>query len=393
MKEHILKLAEEASPKLVEIRRDLHEHPELGFEEVRTAEIVAGILESLGIEVQRGVSKTGVVGLIRGKHPGKTLLLRADMDALPVGEENEVAYCSKEAGKMHACGHDAHTTWLLGTAMILAQIREELHGTVKLVFQPSEEAPGGCDSMVSAGILKNPHVDMALAGHVAPSYKTGTYWIQKGPVTANPDFFTLKLYGNGAHGSEPHHSVDAINMGVKVYELLQTFVSRISNPNDEVVLSVCVFRSGTSQGAIPGDCEIGGTVRSFKPEIQQQAKAFIEQCAKAVTELYGGRYEFNYRINCFPVQNDPDLTERVWENTEELFGKQTVVRQAEKNMGGEDFCFISREVPSVFIHAGSWDGTPATAYPLHNPRFDLDETVLEKMAALFAYNAWKLLEK
>ena len=386
-KEQILEMARQLDPKLREIWQDLHRHPELGFEEVYTARKVAEVLRGLEMEVHDQVGGTGVVGIIRGAHPGKTLLLRADMDALPIQEETGLACASCTPGKMHACGHDAHVTWLLGAAMLLSRMRQELHGTVKLLFQPSEEAPGGAQRMLACGVLKDPDVDMALAAHVSPAYPAGKYLLQTGPVTANPDFFTLTLCGKGAHGSQPEKAVDAINMGVKVYELLETFVSRCISPCTEAVLSVCTFHAGTSRGAIPGSCELTGTVRSFQPQVQQAAKAFIDQCAKAVTQIYGGSYTLDYRIACFPVENDPDLTCSVQAHTEELLGPDAVLTQADRFMGGEDFCFISREVPSVFAFVGCKNEELFQAAPLHNPAFRLDEAILAPTAAMLSYNA------
>lgn len=386
-KEQILEMARQLDPKLREIWQDLHRHPELGFEEVYTARKVAEVLRGLEMEVHDQVGGTGVVGIIRGAHPGKTLLLRADMDALPIQEETGLACASCTPGKMHACGHDAHVTWLLGAAMLLSRMRQELHGTVKLLFQPSEEAPGGAQRMLACGVLKDPDVDMALAAHVSPDYPAGKYLLQTGPVTANPDFFTLTLCGKGAHGSQPEKAVDAINMGVKVYELLETFVSRCISPCTEAVLSVCTFHAGTSRGAIPGSCELTGTVRSFQPQVQQAAKAFIDQCAKAVTQIYGGSYTLDYRIACFPVENDPDLTCSVQAHTEELLGPDAVLTQADRFMGGEDFCFISREVPSVFAFVGCKNEELFQAAPLHNPAFRLDEAILAPTAAMLSYNA------
>lgn len=391
-KEQILEMARQLDPKLREIWQDLHRHPELGFEEVYTARKVAEVLRGLEMEVHDQVGGTGVVGIIRGAHPGKTLLLRADMDALPIQEETGLACASCTPGKMHACGHDAHVTWLLGAAMLLSRMRQELHGTVKLLFQPSEEAPGGAQRMLACGVLKDPDVDMALAAHVSPDYPSGKYLLQTGPVTANPDFFTLTLCGKGAHGSQPEKAVDAINMGVKVYELLETFVSRCISPCTQAVLSVCTFHAGTSRGAIPGSCELTGTVRSFQPQVQQAAKAFIDQCAKAVTQIYGGSYTLDYRIACFPVENDPDLTCSVQAHTEELLGPDAVLTQADRFMGGEDFCFISREVPSAFAFVGCKNEELFQAAPLHNPAFRLDEAILAPTAAMLSYNAVCLLQ-
>ena len=228
MTQNILDLAAELQPRLIEIRRDLHAHPEIGLQEVRTSAIVADTLESLGLEVKRNFYATGVVGLLRGAKPGKTLLIRADMDALPVKEETGLPYQSVCDGKMHACGHDAHTTWLLGTAMILSQMRDHLCGNVKFMFQPAEENPGGANEMIHEGILQNPTVDFAMGAHVSPELPAGMYVIEDGPVTSNPDFFRVTIQGKGAHGASPHTGVDAIMMGVKVYNLLETFVSRLS---------------------------------------------------------------------------------------------------------------------------------------------------------------------
>lgn len=391
VKHTILQLAEACAPRLQAIWEELHRNPELGFQEFRTAETIADILKGLDIETETGVGGTGVIGVIPGKRPGRTLLLRADMDALAVEETTGLACASQNPGKMHACGHDAHMTWLLGAAMILSQLREELEGTVRLLFQPSEEKDCGAKKAVEAGALQG--VDMALAAHVSPNYDAGTYLIQDGAVTANADFFQLKLFGKGSHGSEPQSAVDAINMGVKIYELLQTFVSRLSVPAHEVVLSVCTFQSGTNWGTIPGECALTGTVRSFLPEVRERARSFIEECAKAVTILYGGRYELSYHMSAAAVYNHSALAAQVRASTAELLGAQTVVPEAEKFMGGEDFCYISQEVPSVYFFAGCRNDAQFQAVPLHNPAFRLDESVLPRTAAVFAYNALRLLRE
>ena len=393
IEEQVLEAARAIAPQLIEFRRDLHRHPEIGLKEERTSEQVAQALEALGLEVQRNFFATGVVGLLRGSQPGKTILIRADMDALPVQELNDSPYRSQCDGVMHACGHDAHTAWLLGAATILAGMKETLKGNVKFMFQPAEECPGGANEMIQEGILENPKVDFAMGAHVTPDLPTGRYLIDPGAVTANPDFFKVTLLGRDAHGSSPHQSVDAINMGVQVYNLLQSFVSRLSDPCDEVVLSVCMFNSGTARGAIPGRCELQGTVRSFRPEVRQQARDFIEGAARSVTGLYGGEYDFYYEAKSFPVMNDPDLTARVRKHTQRLLGENAPAPAGKKFMGGEDYCFIARAAPSVFLFAGCRNDGQFEAAPLHNPRFQLDEEIIPATAALLAYNALQILNE
>lgn len=391
MTQNILDLAAEFQPRLIEIRRDLHAHPEIGLQEVRTSAIVADTLESLGLEVKRNFYATGVVGLLRGAKPGKTLLIRADMDALPVKEETGLPYQSVCDGKMHACGHDAHTTWLLGTAMILSQMRDHLCGNVKFMFQPAEENPGGANEMIHEGILQNPTVDFAMGAHVSPELPAGMYVIEDGPVTSNPDFFRVTIQGKGAHGASPHTGVDAIMMGVKVYNLLETFVSRLSDPCEPVVLSVCKMIGGTARGAIAESCVLEGTVRSFRPEFREQARAFIDASSRAVTQLYGGSYDFYYEAKSFPVMNDPTVASQVRKAAAQIVGEEQVLSKFKKFMGGEDYCFIARAVPSAFLFAGCANPEQFESMPLHSARFQLDEHILGTTAAVFSRAALLLL--
>ena len=391
MTQRILELAAEIQPRLVEIRRDIHAHPELGLEEERTSAIVADTLEALGLEVRRNFYATGVVGLLRGAKPGKTLLLRADMDALPVREETGLPYKSLCDGKMHACGHDAHTTWLLGTAMILSRLRDQLCGNVKFMFQPAEENPGGANEMIHEGLLQNPDVDFAMGAHVNPTLPAGKYLIEDGPVTSNPDFFRITLVGKGSHGSAPQDGIDAIAMGVKVYNLLETFVSRLSDPCEPVVLSVCKMTGGTTRGAIAERCVLEGTVRSFRQEIRQQAKDFIDASCRAVTGLYGGTYDFYYEAKSFSVMNDPAIAAQARRAAADIVGEENVLAKDRKFMGGEDYCFIARAVPSAFLFVGCANPDAFESMPLHSARFQLDERVLGNTAAVFSQAALQLL--
>ncbi len=384
MNNTIKTIAAEIQDELVKIRRDLHSHPELGLQENRTSDIVAAKLKEIGLEVDRDCYATGVVGLLRGAGEGKTVLIRADMDALPLCELNDHGYVSKYEGKMHACGHDAHTTWLLGTAMILSRIRDKINGNVKFMFQPAEEAPGGAEHMVANAVLENPKVDISFGAHVLPDIDAGVYLMQDGPVTSNPDFFDIVIQGKGAHGSTPHDSIDPIAMGVSVYDELQKFISRKVDIYNPMVLSVCIFNAGTARGIIPDSCRIAGTVRSFLPQQRVMAKKYIEDCVRHTTELYGGSYTFEYIDNAFPVVNNPDLTEKVRGYTVKFLGKDSVISDYRKFMGGEDYCFVAREVPSTFMFVGCKNEDKFKSYPLHNPRFDIDEDILSTTAAVFS---------
>lgn len=368
----------------IDIRRQIHTHPELGSEEVLTSDLVAKELTDMGAEVQRGYAVTGVVGLIHGKKgPGKTIMIRADMDALPMEETGSCPYRSQVAGVAHACGHDVHTASVLGAARILSQMKDEFSGTVKLCFQPAEEAStGGASQMVAEGLLENPHVDFSIGMHVNPSQQVGMVAIEPGPITAYPDFFSFTFHGKGGHGSFPSKANDPIAAMVTAYQMINGISKRIS-PLEPAVIQVCSIQAGTAEAVIPDSAKAMGTVRTLHEHNRMIVKKNLEQIVQQVADLYGMKYEFNYRGRCFPVQNDPTLVPYVKESVSAIFEKGFYADEALK-IGGEDYCFISQQVPSVFMVVGCSDGTPATQYPLHNPNFNVDESVMEKASAAFA---------
>lgn len=371
------------------IRETIHMHPELGEEEVETGRLVMEELDKLGIEYQSGIAKTGILGLIKGNNPkGKTILLRADMDALPMEERNDCPYRSQNPGVMHACGHDVHTSMLLGAARLLAGIKEELNGNVKLCFQPAEEAAsGGAQLMVEEGVLEHPKVDFALALHVEPQFQIGSCGLSSGAVTAFPDFFSIKFKGQGGHGSLPHLSVDPIAPAVEACKMLGELKSKV-DPMEPCVIQVCMIHGGTAQAVIPDECTVEGTVRIFSKGARSAVKNGIQRIAQNVCSIYGTTCELNYRGRCFSVINDETYTKCVGESIREFYELGFVNN---KDMGGEDFCFISDKVPSVYIPVGTANEDPATQYPVHNPNFEIDNRVFAIGAATLAKCAYDFL--
>lgn len=367
-----------------DIRHQLHAHPELGSEEIETGKLIEKELTAMGIEVRRGYATTGLVGLLHGeKGPGKTIMIRADIDALPMEELNDVPYRSQNPGKMHACGHDAHTASLLGAARILSQLRSEFAGTVKFCFQPAEESStGGGQAMVQDGVLENPHVDFSIGMHVCPDKPVGYAAIEPGAITSYPDFFYFSFTGKGGHGSFPSKCNDPILPMVAAYQMILGIEKRIS-PLEPSVVQVCSLQAGSAEAVIPDSSKGMGTVRTLSEKNRNIVKSELERIVKQVAEIYQMDYEFRYRGRCFPVQNDPNLVPKVQGSVASIFDKGFFINESMK-IGGEDYCFISEKVPSVYFMAGSSDGTPRTQYPLHSPYFDLDESVMEKASSAFA---------
>jgi len=383
----IIKKAESIKEELIDIRRDIHSHPELGLTEIRTAGLVADKLRALGITVQTGVGETGVVGILKGNHPGKTILLRADMDCLAMAELNDVPYKSQNEGLMHACGHDAHTTWLLGTAMILSEIKEQIHGNIKFVFQPAEEGQGGAERMIKDGVLENPKVDYALGAHIWPTVEAGKIGLKYGSVMAAPDMFDIRIKGKGGHGAEPHNAIDPISIACQVYMSLQTIVSRRVNPIDSVVLTISMFNAGSAHNVIPDHVDIVGTVRTLTTEMRTSVPKLMEQIIKGVCEANEGTYDFNYKPYYPPVINVDSAVDIVKEATEDILGKEAVVIMPKPTMGGEDFSYFLEKVPGAFFVVGTYNEAKGIVNSLHNPLFDIDEDVLYKASAVMAKSA------
>ncbi len=386
-KEEILKYAENIQGDLVEFRRDFHMFPEPGLEEFRTAGIVAKELKKLGLEVQTGIAVTGVVGLLKGHKPGKTVLLRADMDCLKMDELNDVPYKSQNPGLMHACGHDAHTAWLLGTARILSQMTDKFSGNIKFVFQPAEEGPGGAERMIAEGVMENPHVDVAFGAHISSQVKEGYVNIKDGPMTAAPDFFDLTIQGKGGHSSRPEECIDPLSIGHQVYSNLMTIMNRKISAFDNLVISITKFQAGSANNVIPDSASLGGSIRSVNPELRAQLPEMFEKLIKGVVESHGASYTFEYN-HLYPATiNDKASTDLVREAVTELYGEDKINEMTQSSMGGEDFSYFLEKVPGSFISIGAKKEDLGFDVPHHHPKFDIDETVLSKGSAILAETA------
>ena len=377
--------------KLIQIRRHLHQNPELGLVENTTAEYLAAVLESLGLEVTRGVGGTGVVALLRGGRPGKTVALRADMDALPVQEENEVPYKSQKPGVMHACGHDAHMTCSVGAAMILAELRESIAGNVKFIFQPAEETPGGAQPMIAEGVLENPKVDAIVGGHVWGSLDSGKIEVKAGPVMASSDIIRLTIRGKGGHAAQPHTTIDPVVIGCEIVGALQKIVSRQSDPAEAVVISISVFKAGEVFNVIPNDAYLEGAVRTLSNELRQAIPRKIEAVIRGITEAYGATYELDYFLGYPVTVNDAAVTESVRRSAVKILGEANVGISAKASMGAEDFSYYLLEVPGTYIRIGIRNLEKGISHEIHNPKFDIDEDIFKTIPAVYAQAILDLL--
>lgn len=374
MRDKIAGLIRELHPKLVERRRDFHRHPELAFQEFRTAGIVADWCRELGLDVQTGVAQTGVVARLRGARPGKTVALRADMDALPIQDIKTCDYKSTVEGKMHACGHDAHTTMLLGAASVLTAIKDEIEGDIVFIFQPAEEGPGGAEPMIAEGVLEG--VDFILGQHMAPVLPAGYVAVSNGPAMAAPDEFYLKIKGVGGHGAYPHMTVDAVQIAAQVVTALQAVVARQVDPQQAAVLSVGTINGGVRTNVIADEVTLSGTVRTFDPFLRDEMPRRMEAIINGITAGFGASYEFDYRM-MYPALINPqvgyDLVKKVGTD---VLGQGKAI-DAPPSMGGEDFAYFLQKVPGCFYWLGCKHPQPVfEGYNIHHPGFDIDEESL-----------------
>ena len=371
---------------LIAWRRDLHKHPELGFEERRTATIIAEHLTSLGLHVQTGVARTGVVALLEGSQEGPTLLLRFDMDALPVEEENDVPYRSEYPGRMHACGHDGHVAIGLATATLLVRYREHLRGRVKFVFQPAEEGMGGALRMIQEGVLENPKPDWAFGLHLWNPIPVGKVVVQSGPLMAAAGRFDIDVVGRGGHGAQPHLTVDALVTAAHIVTGLQTIVSRNVDPLESLVLTVGELHSGSAFNIIPGQATLRGTMRTFNMNTMHMAQARLRSLAEGVAQAYGARADVRTEVIAPPVINDEQATRVVRRAAEAIVGPENIVT-IKPVMVSEDMAEFLTRVPGCFFLVGARNEEKGIVYGHHHPRFDIDEDALPIGAALMTATA------
>jgi amidohydrolase len=358
----------------VAIRRDLHAHPELAFEETRTAEIVAAGLRALGLEVHTGIGGTGVVGLLTGAHAGPTIMLRADMDALPMPEENDVPYVSRNAGVTHACGHDAHVAMLLGAATILRERASEVQGRVAFVFQPAEEGGGGARAMLDDGLIARFAIERAYGLHIANILPSGVLGLRPGPLMAAVDSFDLVVEGMGGHGAMPHRSVDPIVVAADVVGGLQRVVSREVDPVEPAVVTIGAINGGTTYNVIPPRVALKGTVRTFTTATRDSMEARVRRIAEHTCAAANATCTLQWHPSYPVTENDPGEAAFVTATLAAEFGAARVL-DIPPIMGSEDFSYFAQVVPACFYFLGAGDA--AHAFPNHHPAFDIDENAMK----------------
>ena len=383
--------AQSLFPYTQSLRRDFHEHPELGFQEVRTAGIVARELQQLGLEVTTGVAKTGIVAMLEGQAPGPVILLRFDMDALPIEEQTGAAYASRNPGVMHACGHDAHVSVGLTVARLLWAHRAEMRGAVKLIFQPAEEGLGGAEGMLAEGVLENPKVDAALALHVWNEKPVGWVGISKGPLMAGAEIFKVIITGKGGHGALPQSAVDPIVACAQIITALQTIVSRNVSPFDTAVVSVCQLKAGEAFNVIPQTAMFTGTIRTFDPVVREKVLSRFQAIVNGVAEAAGCEADCTVTRLTPMVYNNANLAEHVIQTARQVFS-DVVIDEQYRVMGSEDMAFVMEKTPSsCFFLVGSANPDKGLKYGHHHPRFDIDEEALPRAAALLTAATLNLL--
>ncbi|MDJ0573302.1 MAG: M20 family metallopeptidase [Pleurocapsa sp. MO_192.B19] len=377
--------------RLVEWRRKLHQKPELGFQEQLTAEFIQQKLQEWQIPHRTGIAKTGIVATIVSNSPGKVLAIRADMDALPIQEANEVSYRSQHDGKMHACGHDGHTAIALGTAYYLSQHKDNWNGIVKIIFQPAEEGPGGAKPMIEAGVLHNPEVDAIIGLHLFNNLPLGKVGVRAGALMAAVECFRCQILGKGGHGAMPDQTVDSIVVASQIVNALQTIVSRNVRPLDAAVVTVGELHAGTALNIIADTAKMSGTIRYFNPDLENLIRERLEAIIAGICQMHGANYELNHWQLYPPTINDSAIAELVRSVAAEVVETPVGVVPECQTTAGEDMSFFLQEVPGCYFFLGSANPDRGLAYPHHHPRFDFDETALGMGVEIFVRCVEKFL--
>ncbi len=383
----IKQLAADYAPESIAIRRHIHANPELSYQEYNTSQFVQDKLADLGIPFETKAT-TGVVGLIKGKNPtSRIIALRADMDALPIDEENDVPYKSKNKGVMHACGHDVHTTVLLGAAKILNEIKEDFEGTIKLIFQPGEERnPGGASYMIKDGVLDNPRPQGIIALHVNPSLEAGKLSFRKGRVMASADEIYITIRSKGGHAAAPHLTADTILIASQMIVSLQQIISRNCNPLSPSVLSICSIEGGHTTNVIPSEVKMMGTFRAMDEAWRFKAHELMTKQAVGLVEAMGAEIDFRIDVGYPTVDNDPEFTDAAWQQADLYMGKEKV-EETEIRMGAEDFGYYTQIVPGCFYRLGVRNEAQGIIHNVHTPKFNIDESSIEIGIGVMAWLA------
>ena len=375
-------------PQIIEWRRLIHQKPELAFKEELTSKFISQKLQEWGIEHLTGIAKTGIVATIKGSkqgesHQNQVLAIRADMDALPIHELNEVSYRSQHEGLMHACGHDGHTAIALGTAYYLQQHRNIFPGTIKIIFQPAEEGPGGAKPMIEAGVLKNPDVDAIIGLHLWNNLPLGSVGVRAGALMAAVESFRCTILGKGGHGAMPHQTVDSVVVAAQIVNAVQTIVSRNVNPIDSAVVTVGELHAGTKGNVIADTARMSGTVRYFNPDFAGFIEQRIQKIIAGICDSHGASYDFDY-WSVYPVTiNNADMAKLVRSVAEEVVETPLGIVPECQTMGGEDMSYFLQEIPGCYFFLGSANPQKDLAYPHHHPRFNFDETALAMGVEIF----------
>lgn len=372
--------------KLIETRRYLHKNPELSFKEFNTMKFICNRLDEIGVNYKSNIAGTGVMAVINGNKVSdnpKCVLIRADIDALPITENTSAEYISGTKGVMHACGHDGHTAILLLLCEVLCALRDKFSGCVKLVFQPGEETSGGAEPMIKEGVLTNPDVDVCLALHMDPDIDCGKIRVKKGSLYASPDDYKITVIGKGGHGAEPHNCINPIYISAKIITLLQNLVKDEVSPQEKAVVSVCMVNSGTASNIVPDRAEIIGTARSLKNDVRAFLKKRIGEVASAVCNEFGAECIYEYTELFPPLINDDGVAEELYQYAVHLLGADNCILGGEPTMAGEDFAYFSQNIPSVLFKLGCRNEEKGIINPLHHPSFDIDEACLKYGVAVF----------
>jgi amidohydrolase len=390
MLKQIQTIAASIAPRLIEIRRHLHSHPELSGDERQTASYVAGVLSSCGLHIREGIGRVGVVGELAGTGTDPRLLaIRTDMDALPIHEQTPVDFASRNPGVMHACGHDVHTTVGLGVAMVLSQLEQPLPGNLRFIFQPAEEIAQGASWMIRDGAIENANAIFSL--HVFPSIPAGTIGIRYGALTAAADDLEIVILGESGHGARPHEAIDAVWLAAQVITTLQQAISRTHNPLRPVVLTIGKITGGRAPNVIADQVKLLGTVRSLHPETSASLPQWIEQIVASICQPYGARYELHYRRGVPSVQNDPILTHLIETAAQSVLGEGHIQLIPEPSLGAEDFSLYLEHAPGSMFRLGV-GFTDRPNHPLHHPLFDVNESAIYTgvvTLAAAAYHYWQ----
>ncbi len=374
------------------IRRDLHMHPELGFQEVRTSGVITRELREIGLEVTTGIAKTGVVAMIEGFKPGPVIMLRFDIDALPITEQTGSEYASQNPGLMHACGHDGHVAIGLTVARLLNEHRDEMAGSIKLIFQPAEEGAGGAETMIKEGALSGPAPIQCLGLHIWNEKPLGWLGVAAGPVMASAATFIISLTGKGGHGAMPHQTIDPVVAAAQIISAAQTIASRNADPQKACVISFCMVNAGHAFNVIPHSVELKGTIRTFEPDVEEMAYKRLKEIAFGVGEAMGCKVECDINYITPAVVNDPIVTAAVKRAAQLVLPDHEIDERGKFTMGAEDFTYYQKIIPGTFFFIGSTNEEKGLVYGHHHPKFDFDEGALPRGAALMACAALELLK-